>query len=96
MTRSSMLDMIRSSGDEVLDSQLYEATLKEVNKGFIEGPLNPLDMPTGATLTRRFGIRQKNRTRPIDDYYKASFVNSSVTQPETASVHTVDHIASLV
>ena len=54
-----------------------------------------MDMPSGATLTRRFGIRQKNKMRPIDDY-KASFVNSSVTQPETASVHTVDHIASLV
>ena len=69
--------------------------MKEVTKGFIEGPLDPEVLPAGATLTRRFGVRQKNKTRPIEDY-KASFVNSSVTQMETASVHTVDHIAALV
>ena len=49
----------------------------------------------GTTITGRFGVQQKSKTRPIDDY-KASFVNSSVTQTETASVHTVDHIAALI
>ena len=64
MTRGNMLEMIRPSGDEVLDTQLYEATLKEVSKGFIEGPVNSCDMPPGATLTRRFGIRQKKQDTP--------------------------------
>jgi hypothetical protein len=69
--------------------------LCEVDNGFIQGPLTPDQLPPGATLTRRFGVKQKSKTRPIDDY-KASFVNSSVTQTETASVHTVDHIAAMV
>lgn len=55
----------------------------------------PCSLPPGSTLIRRFGVEQKNKTRPIVDY-KASFVNSSVTQTESASVHTVDHIAALV
>jgi predicted MarR family transcription regulator len=29
-------------------------------------------------------------------HYKAAFVNSSVTQTETALVHSIDHIASLI
>jgi len=95
LCRKSMLETTQSSGDTELDDQLYEATCKEVRKGFLEGPLDPAHLPAGATLTRRFGVKQKSKTRPIDDY-KASFVNCSVSQSETASVHTVDHIAAMV
>ena len=90
-----MLEMTQSSGDTELDEQLYAATVKEVKKGFLENPLDPVSLPAGATLTRRFGVKQKSKTRPIDDY-KASFVNSSVSQSETATVHAVDHIAAMV
>ena len=95
LCRKSMLETTQSSGDLEMDEQLYDATLKEVAKGFLEGPIKPECLPEGATLTRRFGVKQKSKTRPIDDY-KASFVNSSVSQSETASVHTVDHIAAMV
>jgi hypothetical protein len=93
--REGILQSVRSSGDPDLDKDLYSATLKEVSKGFLTEVPNLNDLPLGATLTRRFGVKQKNKVRPIDDY-KASFVNSSVTQTETASVHTVDHIAAMV
>jgi ribonuclease HI len=95
MCRQGMLETTATSGDSTLDEQLYAATLKELNKGFLEGPIDPAALPEGATLTRRFGVRQKSKTRPIDDY-KSSFVNSSVVQSETASVHTIDHIASMI
>ena len=95
LCRHNMLQTVVSSGDPDLDSQLYAATIKEVDKGFLIGPVEPADLPEGSTLTRRFGVKQKSKTRPIDDY-KASFVNSSVSQTETATVHTVDHIASLI
>ena len=51
-------------------------------------------LPAGSTLTRRFGVFQKGKMRPIHDH-KASLVNSSVTQMETVTVHGVDHIACL-
>ena len=46
-----MLQTVVSSGDPDLDGQLYEATMKEVNKGFLTGPVNPSDLPEGSTLT---------------------------------------------
>lgn len=87
--------LVKSSGDRELDNALFAATLTEVSKGFLEGEVKPDDLPEGSTLTRRFGVKQKSKVRPIADY-KASFVNASVSQTETARVHTVDHIASLI
>ena len=43
---------------------------------------------------RHFGIIQKGKVRPIDDY-KASLVNASVTRVETVTLHGIDHIACL-
>ena len=45
-------------------------------------------------LTRRFGVLQKDKVRPIDDY-KASLVNSAVTQVDMVTLHGVDRIACL-
>ena len=94
-SRSILLSSAKGSGDEELDRALYEVTLKEVQKGFLVGPVNPASLPSGSTITRRFGVQQKGKLRPIDDY-RASMVNSSVTQTEGVSVHSVDHIAAMV
>ena len=94
-SRNVLLSSATGSGQEDLDRALYEVTLKEVQKGFLVGPVDPNLLPAGSTITRRFGVQQKGKLRPIDDY-KASMVNSSVTQTEGVSVHTVDHIAAMV
>ena len=93
--RDGILQSVSSSGDPELDELLYAATLKEVSKRFLVKDIDVASIPAGATLTGRLGVRQKKKARPIDDY-KSSFVSSSVTQSETASVHMVDHIAALV
>lgn len=95
LAREAMVLSCKSSGDPDLDAALHEVTRKEVAKGFLEGPVDLTCVPSGATLTKRFPVKQKNKVRPIDDY-RASLVNSSVTQPEGVSVHTVDHVAGLV
>ena len=92
--RTALLNSIKSSGDPVLDSGVYEATLKEKHKGFLKGPIDASAVPHGGTLTRRFGVHQRDKVRPIDDY-KASLVNSAVTQVEVVTLHGVDHIAGL-
>ena len=77
-----------------------EATLKELDLGFIEGPFEPSGLPEGATLTRRFGVVQGEteegapKVRPIDDY-KRSMVNASVTQTEKVVVHNLDVVAAM-
>ena len=92
--RGAMLTSVRSSGDAAIDSGVLNATLKERDQGLLVGPIDIATIPRGATLTRRFGVLQKDKVRPIDDY-KASLVNSAVTQVEVVTLHGVDHIASL-
>eukprot|EP00438_Fugacium_kawagutii_P023335 Skav221486 [mRNA] locus=scaffold1514:194152:200600:- [translate_table: standard] len=78
VSRDSILKTVNSSGEDELDRGLWEATLKEVSKGFLEGPVEPESMPPDSLLTKRFPVRQKNKIRPIDDY-KANMVNQSAT-----------------
>ena len=66
--RAGILRSLVSSGDTVLDEQLYSATLKEVEKGFLTRVQDLSELPKGSTITRRFGVQQKSKTRPIDDY----------------------------
>ena len=93
--REALLKTISSSGDKELDRLLYEATLTEREKGYLLGRIDVNELFEGATLTKRFAVRQKNKVRPIDDY-KASMVNSSVVQSEGVTVHTIDHIAAMI
>ena len=95
LSREVLLESVQSSGDKEIDLSLFTTTLKEVEKGFIEGPINKGDLPAGSTLTKRFPVKQKNKVRPIDDY-KASLVNFAVAQNKGVTIHTIDHIASMI
>lgn len=66
--RRALLESVKGSGDPILDSGVYAATMKEKDKGFLKGPIDPDDVPKGGTLTRRFGVHQRDKVRPIDDY----------------------------
>ena len=66
--REVLLESAQSSGDKELDTCLFEATLKEVEKGLIEGPIGKNELSAGFALTKRFPVKQKNKVRPIDDY----------------------------
>ena len=94
LSKSVIIESLQSSGDPELDQDLFEATMKEVAKGFLEGPVCRSSLPPGSTLTKRFPVKQKNKVRPIDDY-KASLVNFAVTQNEGVTIHTIDHIAAM-
>ncbi len=93
--RGVLLESVQSSGDRETDDSIFAATMKEVEKGFLQGPIGKEDLPNGSTLTKRFPVKQKNKVRPIDDY-KASLVNFAVTQNEGVTIHTKDHIASMI
>ena len=95
LSREVLLESVRSSGDKEIDLSLFTATLKEVEKGFIQGPINKGELPVGSTLTKRFPVKQKNKVGPIDDC-KASLVNFAVAQNEGVTIHTIDHIASMI
>eukprot|EP00971_Amphidinium_carterae_P263122 5220373-Amphidinium_carterae.1 len=65
------------AGSHDMDAELYEASLKEVARGWLVGPLSKDEVDalygTGCWLpARRFGVRQssagKVKLRPVDDF----------------------------
>ena len=50
-----------SSGDDEVDRIVYEKTLEEVASGWAAGPFRYDDLPEGAVLSRRFGLKQPGR-----------------------------------
>ena len=93
LSRYVLLESVQCSGDKEADLSLFAATMKEVEKRFIKGPIDKDELRAGSTLTKRFPVKQKNKVRPIDDY-KASLVNFAIAQNEGVTLHTIDHIAS--
>ena len=67
LSRDVLLESVQSPGDKEVDISLFAAPLKEVEKGFIKGPVSREELPAGSTLTKRFPVKQKNKVRPIDD-----------------------------
>ena len=55
--RDILISSAKSSGDHDMDVALYEATLKERDKGFLVGPVDPSALRAGSTITRRFGVQ---------------------------------------
>ena len=95
LSRSVLLESVQSSGDRETDVSLFAAITKEVEKGFIQGPIDKDELPVASILTKRSPVKQKNTVGPIDDY-KASLVIFAVPQNEGVTIHTIDHIASML
>ncbi|CAE7385001.1 unnamed protein product, partial [Symbiodinium sp. KB8] len=98
--RDGLLATMKASDNPVVDDGVLKATQKELERGFVEGPLRPEDVPANASLTHRFGVLQGvtddgPKVRPIDNYL-SSQVNAAVTQVEQVSVHTIDVVAGML
>ena len=97
-TRRSIIGSTRSSGDKLLDSQLYEETLADREKGWLDGPYTELQLSEllgdDWVVSRRFGIIQSGKLRAIDDLSE-SFVNSSYGSLESVNLGGIDEVAAL-
>ncbi|CAE7664604.1 car [Symbiodinium sp. CCMP2592] len=98
--RDGPLATIKASEDPVIDQGVLKATMKELERGFVDGLLSPDQIPEDASLTHRFGVIQGSnedgpKVRPIDNYL-SSQVNAAVTQVEQVSVHTIDVVAGML
>ena len=93
--RGATLLSTRSSGDPELDDALIDATEKEVAKGWLRGPIDSSELGPTAVISRRFGIWQNGKCRPIDDF-KASGVNATTSAEDSVTVHTADVIAATI
>ena len=70
----------------------------ELRCGWLDGPIEPCELPEAAVVSRRFGIKQvsgeKTKVRLIDDF-SASSVNATVQVDSAAKLHTLDVAAAL-
>ena len=86
---------VRSSGDLELDNVVFEKTLEERDAGWLRGPVRFEELGPGSVLSRRFGLKQPNKVRLVDDLSKSG-VNSTVQTSEAPKPHSTDVVASLV
>ena len=89
------LASIKSSGDIELDLQLWQATMDEVQAGYLEGPHDVESLPRGAIVSPRFGLQQRNKLRPIDNM-TASGINNAVGLGEKLRVDGVDEAVAMI
>ena len=84
-----------SSGSDETDDKLWRATLDEVQDGFLDGPYKVSDLPKGCIVSPRFGLQQKNKLRPIDNF-SASQVNAATGLQDKFVVDAVDEICAMI
>ena len=83
-----------SCGDDELDKELWEKTMKEVRAGWLIGPLEWDDLDPSYVISHRFPLKQGAKVRPIDDYSRSG-VNAAVTTLEQPTVDTSDVAAAM-
>eukprot|EP00434_Breviolum_minutum_P011523 symbB.v1.2.010159.t3/scaffold660.1/size175713/16 len=93
VTRQGIILSTVSSGDDELDLALQAATDKELEKGWLWGPIDFSSLPETACVSRRFGIWQGGKCRPIDNL-KESGINATTSAADTITVHTADYTAA--
>ena len=64
LTRSAVVSRTISSGDPYVDEKIWEKTLEERSKGWLDGPLpgSHESLPPEVSVSRRFGVAQGLRT----------------------------------
>ena len=70
-------------------------TLEERDRGWLAGPFAPCDPECPKLLSNRFGVKQKEKVRCVDDM-SASLINSTTFAEEKVSLHSTDVMASAV
>ena len=62
-----------------------------MERGWLHGPYTEQELGDDYTVTRRFGVRQGSKVRPIDNYTE-SLVSQTTSAGEAISLHSTDVI----
>lgn len=85
----------KNSGCADSDWRLWEATREEVAAGFLEGPFDRSSLGPKCLVSPRFGLQQKTKPRPIDNF-SSSQVNATTGLQDKFVVDSVDEICTIV
>ena len=88
-----ILGAIKSQGH--LDILLEEKVDEEVELGWLSEPVDLKDIPSTASISRRFAIEQGDKIRLIDDL-SDSGVNGAVQTTESPKPQSLDVVAAMV
>ena len=88
INNKAIFESTKTCRDTKVAQAVYDATVAERDRGWLEGPIDFNSLPQGAVLTRRFGVEQTSfdvnvgsvkKVRPIDDYTESlvNLTNSS-------------------
>ena len=86
--------MCKPSGNAELDQALWQQTVKECQAGWATLPVGLTRPPSEAVLSRRFGVEQNGKTRPIDDF-SISQINNTLGSVEKVVVMPTSSTVSL-
>ena len=81
--------------DDEIAGAVWEQTLAEVAKGELDGPLELSQVPDHYPLSRRFGVKQNDKIRCVDDF-SWSGINSAAQPLESPKPHTLDVIGGMM
>ena len=98
--RDHVASQVRASGSQECDQAVWKATLEEIDNSWLIGPLSSaeIDSQVGSkqwVVSKRFGLLQGGKYRPIDDY-TASYVNAAMTTTEKLDLGGTDDVANLL
>ena len=100
LNRIAILASVSRPMEDNIRKGVYEATMKELEAGWITGPICPDQLDERAVCTRRFGVIQHStesngdrveKIRLVDDYTE-SLVNLTNGTRESVVIHGVDFI----
>ena len=93
--RPAILGRMKLTEGSELQTELMEVTEAEKAKGWLEGPFSVDEVaekfgPNWLPV-RRFGVKQKDKTRPIDDF-RENTLNQTFGSVEKPELRTMDHV----
>ncbi len=104
LNREAIFNSAGRDMDQDICEGVYEATTKELNEGWLDGPVDAKVLLDHDIVTRRFGVKQFStesdgprscKIRPIDDYTE-SLVNLTNGSDESIVVHGIDFILAAI
>jgi hypothetical protein len=98
-TRSGAFFKIRPSSTPDLDNKVWSETIKERDNGWMSGPftLEEVEQRLGKqfVITRRFGVIQGGKVRPIDDFSE-NCINDTISSFEKIDLMSTDDYVAVL
>lgn len=93
--RPAILGRMRLTESDELQDELQQVTEMEKEKGWLDGPYSAEEVTNmfgqNWLPVRRFAVRQKNKTRPIDDF-RENTLNQTFGSVEKPELRTMDYV----